>query len=128
MGLPGWARDAREALPAGQRGVTRAQVLVSISVMSETPPARPTLWIALVAIAVLAVGLWLGLRQWRIQQALPAPDLVTVSPDRPPDTSMSDTSDAVIRQALAQIPAHVDSAELKSRWMDEVKGFDASTL
>jgi hypothetical protein len=34
----------------------------------------------------------------------------------------------VIDRALAQIPALVDSAELKSRWQDEVRGVDVAAL
>src|SRR5881397_2528309 len=79
---------------------------------------KPSLWIGAAAVAVLVVGLGLLFRQWR-------------SPSTPPesrDSAAEDTSDAVIEQALRQIPAPVDSAALKSRWVDEVKGVDVSAL
>jgi hypothetical protein len=92
-----------------------------------TTSPRPTLWIALVAIAILAGGLWLALHQWRIGQTSPAAELQPPEP-APLDTSSVDTSGTMVTRALAQIPAVVDSAELKSRWREEVGGADLAGL
>lgn len=79
-------------------------------------PRKPTLWIGGAAMAVLFVGIWILIHQWR------------TPPPEPASSAAEDTSDAVIEQALRQIPMPVDSAELKSRWVDEVKGVDVSAL
>ena len=93
--------------------------------MSPSPRAA-SLWIALVAVAILAGGLAVALRQWRV--SVPPLPAVAPSPGALLDTTTADTSPSVVRRALAQIPAVVDSAELKMRWQDEAKGVDVSML
>ena len=82
------------------------------------PPRRPTLWMAALALAVLAAGLGIAYRQ--------------VSPPRGAVARFelpADTSDRVIGQALAQIPAAaVDSVAFKSRWIDELPELDLEVL
>ena len=73
-------------------------------------------WVGVVALAVLVAGVALAITQWRPLRPSIAPR----------DVASPDTSDAVIDEALSQAP--VDSAELKSRWMDEVKDIDVSML
>ena len=84
--------------------------------MHDSASGRRSLWIGAAAIAFLALGLTVLVRQWR-----PAPQ--NASPSAP-----ADTGDAVIDQALGQIPAAVDSAEIKSRWMDDIKGIEIGAL
>ena len=74
--------------------------------------------IAFAVLAVLIVDVLFAIRQWRVPQFPVAP-----SPQAEND-SLGDT----IAEALRQIPAAIDSAELKSRWTDEVKGVDVSAL
>ncbi len=75
-------------------------------------------WVALAVLLVLAAGLGLAYRQ-----GLPHRPPVS----KPIQVSVpSDTGDAVIGEALAQVP--VDSTELKNRWMDEIPGLDVSML
>lgn len=46
---------------------------------------------------------------------------------KPPATAPADTnSDAIVNQALAQIP--VDSTEIKTGWRDDVRGVDLDSL
>jgi len=79
-----------------------------------------TAWIGLAALLALLVGIAVGIRQWRAVQS---------SDDMPTPTPVVDSlSDSTVEEALRQIPVAVDSAELKSRWTDEVKGVDASSL
>jgi hypothetical protein len=83
----------------------------------SAPDRRRSLVIGAVAIAILALGLTALVRQWR--------------PAAPPGASTSapaDTGDAVIDQALGQIPASADSAEIKARWMDDIKGIEIAAL
>ncbi len=78
-----------------------------------------TVWIGLAALLVLLVGVGVGIRQWRAGQSdsVPAPNPLVDSP-----------SDSTVHEALRQIPSVVDSAELKSRWTDQVKGVNVSYL
>jgi hypothetical protein len=76
-------------------------------------------WVAIVVLAALVAGLGVAITQWRAA-GRNAP---------PPAIAMPDTSDAVIGQALDQVPAvPVDSTELKNRWLDEIPGLDVSML
>jgi hypothetical protein len=77
-------------------------------------------WVAIVALVVLAAGLGVAATQWRSpgKNPGPAPKIGIAVP--------ADTSDAVIGEALAQVP--VDSTELKNRWLDEIPGLDVSML
>ena len=74
-------------------------------------------WVALAAVVVLGVGVGVAFRQWRAPEG-----------PKPAATAREEPSDSTIEQALRQIPAPVDSAILKSRWVDEVRGVDASAL
>ena len=76
-------------------------------------------WVMLVVIAALAGGLSVWISQSRPPRPATVPSLTT-SP------IVEDTSDAVIDQALAQVP--VDSTELRNRWLDEVRFADVSAL
>lgn len=74
-------------------------------------------WIALLAIAALIAGLSVAWLQWQ--------------PPRPPRSRSApdanlDPAEGVIHQALGQ--ADQDSAEIRTRWVDEVPGFDLSGL
>ncbi len=81
-------------------------------------------WIALAALAVLALGIGAAFRQWRIVPpagpGVPAP--------------AGEPTEQVIGQALEQTtpaagpPPPVDSTALKRRWLDEVRGIDVSGL
>jgi hypothetical protein len=70
--------------------------------------------IGAVAILALLVGVGVLASQWR-------PRSTTT-----PIPAANDTSEAVIGQALGQIP--VDSAAIKSEWRDEVRGIDVAKL
>jgi len=74
-------------------------------------------WIALGAAALLVAGLAAAIRHARSPRA----------PSRAAP-AVGEPSDSTIEQALRQIPAAVDSAALKSRWVDEVRGVDVSAL
>lgn len=76
-------------------------------------------WVILITIAALAGGLSV----WISQSRPPRPASVPPASTSPAD---EDTSDAVIDQALAQVP--VDSTELRNRWLDEVRFADVSAL
>jgi len=73
----------------------------------------------LVVVAALTGGLGVWILQSRPPRPAAAP-AVTVLP------VADDTSDAVIEQALGQVP--VDSTELRNRWLDEVRFADVSGL
>jgi len=77
-------------------------------------------WVAIVALVALAAGLGVAITQWQSpgKSSAPAPAIRFPLP--------ADTSDAVIGQALAQVP--VDSTELKNRWLEEIPGLDVSML
>jgi len=77
-------------------------------------------WIAIVAATVLVAGV--GIAAWQ-SRALRLP---TSQERRTPPAAVGDTGGDVVERALAQIPP--DSAALKSRWIDEVQGVDASAL
>ena len=78
--------------------------------MSFTSARRPTRWIGLAAAVLLMVGIGSGV--WLSRPPKPAP------------TKVTEPGDEVVDQALSQIPGLVDSAAIKSQWMDEVKGVD----
>ena len=89
---------------------------------------RPTALVALAALLVLAAGLALAWRQWQASH-VPAESRPPGAPaDALPDTATADTSDAIVGQALAQIPAEVDSAAIKMRWTEDVKGAEYADL
>ena len=70
----------------------------------------------MVAIAALAVGLAVAVRQWRVPTAtVPAPPIPV------------DTTERVIAQALEHAPP-VDSVAFKQRWIDDVRGMDLTGL
>jgi hypothetical protein len=72
-------------------------------------------WIALVAIAALVAGIAIAWQQAR--------------PPRPVErgAAADEPSEQVIDQALEQT-APIDSAAFKQRWLDDVRGVDASDL
>jgi HAMP domain-containing protein len=74
--------------------------------------------LAVLALAIVLFAAVLAARAWR-QRPIPPPAPRTA---RVADTS----SDAIVTQALAQIP--VDSAEIKNGWRDDVRGIDLDSL
>jgi hypothetical protein len=93
-------------------------------------------WVAVAVLLVLALGLAIALRQSGVLRGSPF-----VSTNRRPGTP--DAGDRVIEQALREAPRSadtsgpslgdrhavaVDSSALKHRWIDEVRGVDASAL
>ncbi len=76
-------------------------------------------WIAFVAVAALLGGLVLATRQWRPQAPRSSGPASGGAPAK---------GDPVIEQALGQIPATLDSTEIKARWLDEVAGTDVADL
>ena len=84
----------------------------------SVPQGKPTAWIGFAAVAALIAGITVLYRPWPPERR-PAGGALPRS---------ADTSDAVVEQALGQIPVPVDSVALKSRWMDEVKGVDVAAL
>jgi len=83
---------------------------------------RNTLIIALAALVLLAGGLFAAWRLGRPAGVPAAADTSTAEAD--PDTS----ADAVIEQALGQIPAPVDSTEIKTGWRDDVRSIDLDAM
>ncbi len=79
-------------------------------------------WIALIAIAALIAGLAVAWVQWRPPRRS-LPPAATQAPDVEPNPD-----ERVIQQALAQAETGADSAAIKQRWVDEVRGVDASLL
>jgi hypothetical protein len=75
-----------------------------------------TVWIGLGAVVLLLTGLAVGVWQARPPRPASVP------------TSLAEPDSDVVERALSQIPGLVDSAAIKSRWMDEVKGVDVSGL
>ena len=73
-------------------------------------------WIAPLAIVALAVGLGAA---WRFSRPVPPP------PASAPDERLIPPDDAIHRGLR---PAAVDSAEIKTRWVDAVPNFDLSGL
>src|SRR6058998_3227551 len=82
-----------------------------------TRSRRGSTWIALAALAALAVGVGVWFLQWRGPRDHPFPG-----------ARVGEPSDSSIEQALRQIPAPVDSAALKSRWTEVVRGVDLAGL
>ena len=72
------------------------------------------------AVAALALGLWAASRQFRppAQPAAPVPGGATPG----------DPGADVVARAMQGIPTAVDSAEIKSRWQDEVRGVEIADL
>jgi len=68
--------------------------------------------VGLVALAALALGLWAARGSFAPRGGPPAAE---------PD-------DDVVARAMAGVTAPVDSAEIKSRWHDEVRGVDLEGL
>ena len=92
--------------------------------MTEEPSkSRRTHVIAIVAVLALAIGVGMAYRQWR-----PFTEMSMGSRPSGGPVSAVDTSDAVIEEALKQIPAEVDSEAIKTRWTEDVKGFDLDSL
>jgi hypothetical protein len=89
--------------------------------MNHATAAGRVRWIAAVALTALLAGLVAWFIHWRPVVAPPAAE-ITIDPL----AAFDDTSEAVVDQALAQIPA--DSTELKQRWVDEVKDVDVTGL
>jgi hypothetical protein len=81
---------------------------------STSPTRRPTRWIGLGAALLLVAGVGVGV--WLTRPPKPAP------------AKVPELGDEVVDQALGQIPGEVDSAAIKSRWMDEVKGVDLAAV
>ncbi len=73
-------------------------------------------WIGLIAVAVVVAGLALAMRQARRADAPP--------PAAAPDSGAA--GDAMIEQALRAAP--IDSAVIKSRWVDQVAGLEYDDL
>ena len=89
------------------------------------PAGRPrgrVPWIALVALAALALGIGAAYRQWRPPRA-PVPP----SPGGEPPERMIDQALGQARPG-SEPGAPVDSAAIKQRWVDEVRGVDLSGL
>ena len=82
-----------------------------VAMMSSTPQAGRAPWIAIVTIAALAAGIGIA---W--QQARP--------PRRAPGAGVDPHP---IVEAMDPVPA-IDSTVFKQRWLDEVRGVDASDL
>src|SRR6266850_1488843 len=79
-------------------------------------------WIAVLVLAVLAVGLAIAMRQSGILKDSPPRSTGRAS-------GTPDPGDRVIQQALKQTAGAVpDSAAIKHRWLDDVRGVDASGL
>lgn len=83
--------------------------------MNAPPPARrASRLIGAAAIVALVLGISVLASQWRprpVEVPLPVAD---------------DTSEAVVGQALEQIP--LDSTAIKSEWRDEIRGIDVARL
>ena len=82
---------------------------------------KRSLIIGLAATLALAFGMWAAARQF-------TPPHVAVTPPLPA-AELADPGPDVVARAMRSAPAApVDSAELKSRWHDEVRGADLSGL
>jgi hypothetical protein len=93
--------DAGDRAPRGQAGSSR--------------------WIGIVAVLVLVLGVSVAVRQWRAAAPRPAPS------EAPAPAPAEEPPEGVVEEALMQIPG-ADSSLVKTRWMDEIKGVDASAL
>jgi hypothetical protein len=92
---------------------------------SSPPPAAR--WIAVVAVVALTAGLAVAVRQWRasIRAAQPNP----APSEQPVAAALDSVDDQAVEQALRLTPRVADSTKVdKSKWMDEVQGFDVSRL
>ena len=80
-----------------------------------------SLLIGLAALIVLALGLGVAFRQFGPKrEAAPAPAPTAMAPNT------EEPGPGVVEEAMRSAP--VDSAEIKSRWQDEVRGIDVSGL
>lgn len=78
-----------------------------------------TLVIGIAALIVLVVGVGVAMRPFASKRhAEPAPATVTPAPGEP--------GPGVVEEAMRSAP--LDSAEIKSRWQDEVRGVDVTGL
>ena len=78
-----------------------------------------TLVIGLAALLALALGVGVAIRQFGPKrEAAPAPAAVAPIPGEP--------GAGVVEEAMRSAP--LDSAEIKARWQDEVRGVDVSGL
>ena len=78
-----------------------------------------SLVIGLAAVIVLALGIGVAMRQF-------APKRDTVPPPGPPVAVPAEPGPGVVEEAMRSAP--LDSAEIKPRWQDEVRGVDVSGL
>lgn len=81
---------------------------------------KPSHFIAVAAIVVLALGLWVAAGQFR-----PSGDSTAPAPG---DASLADPGTGVVERAMQGVPVVVDSAEIKARWQDEVRGVELDGL
>ena len=72
-------------------------------------------------LAILALGLAVAFRQWRVGRAVDAMRL-------PGNSAEPAAGDSVVEQALRQIPFEVDSEAIKTAWTEDVRGFDLAAL
>jgi hypothetical protein len=82
---------------------------------------RPSLLIGVVVALLFAGGLFAA---WKLGHPAAIPPSATSGSAADPDTS----ADAVVDQALGQIPAPTDSAEIKTGWRNDVRGIDLDAL
>jgi len=88
----------------------------------DPPPGRAR-WIALAALLALIAGLGVAYMQWRPpRKALPPVEAAPL-----PAVDAGDGPSDVERE-LAKAATAADSAEIKQRWVDEVKEIDAGLL
>ena len=92
---------------------------MSTSNDNDAPASGRKPWVPAIVLLTLAAGVLVWVAQSRPPRE--APPAASGSLEAP-----ADTSEAVLDQALGQIPT--DSTELKNRWLDEVKGVDVARL
>src|SRR5215467_11105920 len=95
--------------------------------MSPSSPPPAARWIAVVAGIALVAGLVVASRQWRKPGAASSP---AVPAPAPVVADLDSVDDRAVEQALRLTPrtGGTDSTAIKSRWMDQVQGFDVSHL
>ena len=82
-----------------------------------------SLLVGLAAIVVLGLGLWAAARRFTPRRE--------TAPPPPAAAELADPGDDMVARAMRNapaVPAAVDSAEIKSRWQDEVRGAELSGL
>ena len=91
--------------------------------MPRSPGSGRTRWIGVVAVLVLAIGVDVGVRQSRRP-----PDPAPIPAPPPMPAGLPDTMPGgdVVDQALQN--AGLDSAVIKSRWIEDVHGVDLAGL